>query len=135
MDNKKGFFKKIINLTSQNFMKANTKELILYKAVVLVFSFAMILCASFLLRDSILSNRLQQTQSGFIGINHQYNKGVGFSMFSSNSTFSVYMVQILPCIIFLIIILFSKNKLSILMCSFVFAGGMSNVIDRAIPDK
>lgn len=135
MDKKSNLFLKYFLYVKNILISCNTKALIFYKLLCIFLSFIMVLSASLVLRDSVLNNRLYEVQSGFIGISHHFNTGVGFSLFSSRSAFSVYLVQIIPCIIFLFVIVFSKNKLSILTSSLVFAGGMSNVIDRAMPDQ
>lgn len=112
-----------------------TKIWIRKLAIFLGISFLVFL-SSFLIRDAIL----QKTSTygsfipGFIDIKVVGNNGVAFSAFENASVYFVYFIQILPIIISMFFLVFTKSAWFDVGFSMIITGGMSNVIDRSIVD-
>ncbi|QHG89808.1 signal peptidase II [Malacoplasma iowae] len=112
-----------------------TKIWIRKLAIFLGISFLVFL-SSFLIRDAIL----QKTSAygsfipGFIDIKVVGNNGVAFSAFENASVSFVYFIQILPIIISMFFLVFTKSAWFDVGFSMIITGGMSNVIDRSIVD-
>ncbi|WPL39706.1 signal peptidase II [Malacoplasma iowae] len=112
-----------------------TKIWIRKLAIFLGISFLVFL-SSFLIRDAIL----QKTSAygsfipGFIDIKVVGNNGVAFSAFENASVYFVYFIQILPIIISMFFLVFTKSAWFDVGFSMIITGGMSNVIDRSIVD-
>ncbi|WPL39209.1 signal peptidase II [Malacoplasma iowae] len=112
-----------------------TKIWIRKLAIFLGISFLVFL-SSFLIRDAIL----QKTSAygsfipGFIDIKVVGNNGVAFSAFENASVSFVYFIQILPIVISMFFLVFTKSAWFDVGFSMIITGGMSNVIDRSIVD-
>lgn len=62
------------------------------------------------------------------------NTGVGFSIGANASDPTiVYLIQAIPCIITFLIFFFVTNKWIYIGLYVIFFGGLSNIIDRALP--
>ena len=104
-------------------------------AIFLGISFIVFL-SSFLIRDAILNKNTAYGNfiPGFIDIRVVGNNGVAFSAFENASASFVYFIQILPIIISIAFLIFTKSVWFDVGFSMIITGGMSNVIDRAIVD-
>ncbi|WP_255565855.1 signal peptidase II [Mycoplasma sp. E35C] len=120
----------------QQFKVANTKRLSMIKYPILVLVGFLILLIVFLLRDYFEHQVGIGTQKGegFLQINVTTNPGVGFSLLKESSVWP-YLLQGALVIIFLITFLFTANKTLLVLLPLILFGGLSNVIDRAIPIK
>lgn len=61
------------------------------------------------------------------------NQGVAFSIAASYKPAIVYLIQSIPCIITFLIFFFVTNKWIYIGLFVIFFGGLSNIIDRALP--
>lgn len=111
------------------------KENIRFKIIVLFISLILIIGITFLIRYFVLKNNKNEFDiiDNFIGYKLSFNRGVSYSSFS-NSIVLTYFLQIFFAIAILIWFLLSKNKLVVTFLSLIFSGGLSNIIDRTIPD-
>ena len=61
------------------------------------------------------------------------NPGVGFSIGANSDPAIVYLIQAIPCVITFLIFFFVTNKWIYIGLFVIFFGGLSNIIDRALP--
>lgn len=61
------------------------------------------------------------------------NPGISFSAFTDASPAVIYLIQAIPCALTLLLFLFLNDKLTYFGLLIVFFGGLSNIIDRALP--
>lgn len=133
----KTYFDKFINITYKRLLDIYTTKYLIWKLIAIFSTLFVVLLSSFLTRDAIL-NRTSDVGSfmpGFIDIKVIGNTGVAFSIFSNGSASLVYFVQILPIIIAFGFLIFSKSLAYDIGLSMIFAGGLSNVIDRGLVDN
>ena len=62
------------------------------------------------------------------------NPGVGFSIGANSDPAIVYLIQAIPCVITFLIFFFVTNKWIYIGLFVIFFGGLSNIIDRALPN-
>lgn len=61
------------------------------------------------------------------------NPGISFSAFTDASPAVIYLIQAIPCALTFSLFLFLNNKWIYMSLLIVFFGGLSNIIDRALP--
>lgn len=61
------------------------------------------------------------------------NPGISFSAFANASPAVIYLIQAIPCVLTFSIFLFLNDKLIYSSLLIVFFGGLSNIVDRALP--
>lgn len=61
------------------------------------------------------------------------NRGISFSAFASANPNIVYLIQSIPCILTFLFFIFLNDKLVYISLLVVCFGGLSNIIDRALP--
>lgn len=61
------------------------------------------------------------------------NPGISFSAFANASPAVIYLIQAIPCVLTFVLFLFLNDKLTYFGLLIVFFGGLSNIIDRALP--
>lgn len=61
------------------------------------------------------------------------NPGISFSALANASASVIYLVQAIPCVLTFFLFLFLNNKLIYCSLLIIFFGGLSNIIDRALP--
>lgn len=107
-----------------------------YKLAIFLFSAIIILCSSFLIRNSILNAKNDSwiLIPNFLEVKIIGNTGIAFSGLASHSASLIYFLQIFPIIFSLIALIFSNSILLDIGLSFLFFGGSSNLIDRMIFD-
>lgn len=61
------------------------------------------------------------------------NRGISFSAFAGASPNIIYLIQSIPCILTFLFFIFLNDKLVYISLLVVCFGGLSNIIDRALP--
>lgn len=120
------------------YIKSIYKSKYLFKKMIIFFVIGIIvLVSSFVSRQLAIDSHNQyfNLMPGFINVNIVGNTGISFSILKGAHISLVLFVQLLPIIFSMLIIFFSKNIIIDLTLSFVFFGGLSNVIDRCIIDN
>ncbi|MDE7088304.1 MAG: signal peptidase II [Malacoplasma sp.] len=113
----------------------NKKHLLIKISIFLLVGF-LIFLISFLTRDAML-NATQTSWiliPNFLDIKIIENTGISFGSLSQTSPGVVYFVQSLPIIIGFIAFIFSSHYFLDVGISMLFFAGMSNIIDRSLPD-
>lgn len=120
------------------YIKFIYKSKYLFKKLIIFFVVGIIvLTLSFVSRQLAIDSNNQYVNliPGFINIKIVGNTGISFSILRGSNIHLILFVQSLPIIISLLVIAFSRNKLIDVCISFVFFGGLSNIIDRCIIDN
>lgn len=61
------------------------------------------------------------------------NPGISFSAMANAHPSIIYLIQILPCVMIFLFFFFLNDKATCFCLLVVFFGGVSNVVDRALP--
>lgn len=95
-----------------------------------------ILGTCFGLREAILNSKEQSWVliPGFLNIYITQNPGIAFSGLADANSSIVYLVQALPILVGGLIFIFSSSTFLDIGILFLFFGGLSNIVDRAIVD-
>lgn len=114
-----------------------TPKLLITKLIIFAVSAFVIFLSSFLIRNYMINSQYGEYSflKGFLEIRITQNTGISFSGLKNSSPWLVYLVQIIPIIISTIVLVFSKWLYIDIGLSMLLFGGLTNVIDRAIPDN
>ncbi|MEG0879317.1 MAG: signal peptidase II [Malacoplasma sp.] len=119
------------------YIKSIYKSKYLFKKLFIFFGIGiLVLTASFVSRQLALESHTNNTQliPGFITINIIGNTGISFSFLKDAHISLILFIQFIPVIIAFCVILLSRNIVIDISFSFMFFGGLSNIIDRCIVD-
>jgi len=61
------------------------------------------------------------------------NEGISFSAFAGANPNIIYLIQSIPCILTFLFFIFLNDKLVYISLLVVCFGGLSNIVDRALP--
>lgn len=119
-----GKLKKIDNLTLRNYIIESFKfKYIFTKLILILISGILIFSLGFGLREYFINYRSDEVV---------INYGVAFSLADSQNPAFVYTIQSIPVIFSFIGIVVFKNPLNYLGMTWMFFGGLMNIIDRSI---
>lgn len=119
------------------YIKSIYKSKYLFKKLLIFFVIGLIvLTLSFVTRQLMLDSQTKNIAliPGFIGINIIGNNGISFSFLRNADVWLIYFIQCVPVVIAFFIISLSRNIWIDVTISFIFFGGLANVIDRSIID-
>ncbi|MDQ0513673.1 lipoprotein signal peptidase [Mycoplasmoides fastidiosum] len=111
-----------------NIYVVNRKKLLLNYALSLIIM-TVIFLAAFLLRQNAINATFQPSLNGWIIL---ANRGISFGLLTGSAW--VYVLQILPVILTGLALLRNINFFATVGLSLIFSAGLSNVIDRGLPD-
>lgn len=126
--NKVLFIEKIDNLKSDE-AKKYWSNILLVKNILIKFC-AFILVGIFVMGWSFIARQIMIDHFPYKIVP---NQGVGFSIAANANTSVVYLIQSIPCIITFLIFFFVTNKWIYIGLFVIFFGGLSNIVDRALP--
>ncbi len=112
------------------------KKHLLIKIIIFILIGFLVLLSSFLMRETMLNAKETYWVliPNFLNIRITENTGISFGSLSDAGPSLVYFIQSLPIIIGFITFIFSSHYFLDVGISMLFFGGMSNIIDRSIPD-
>lgn len=114
-----------------------TTKSIIFRSLTLLISIVVIFVPAFILRSWAMNqqNGIIGNPNDFMSINICLNPGVGLSILNDAGEGLVYFIQALFTIVILIACLFCKRKTYIICLTLATIGGLTNLIDRALPGK
>lgn len=127
---------KIIEISE--FIKSIYKSKYIFKKLIIFFIVGtIVLTCSFVSRQLAIDSHSQyfNLMPGFVNIRIVGNTGISFSILKGANISLILFIQSLPIVLSLLVISFSKDKLIDITLSFVFFGGLSNIIDRSVIDN
>lgn len=127
---------KIIEISE--FIKSIYKSKYIFKKLIIFFIVGtIVLTCSFVSRQLAIDSHSQyfNLMPGFVNIRIVGNTGISFSILRGANISLILFIQSLPIVLSLLVISFSKDKLIDITLSFVFFGGLSNIIDRSVIDN
>lgn len=134
-NNKSSFFN-YLNKVKKHLSNIYLTKYLYIKTIVFLIVSILVLSTCFGMREAILNSKETSWVliPGFLNIYITQNPGIAFSGLANQSSSIVYLVQSLPIIVGGIVFIFSSKIFLDISILFLFFGGLSNIVDRAIVD-